>query len=328
MDRDPDLSAAVVGCGGAGANHARGYDAADGAALAAVCDVDAERAASLADDYGVPWYEDLDAMLSAVAPDVVSVATPEHRHREPTATALSAGANVLCEKIMAATLADGRAMVEAAAGAPGVLGVDYNYRHMPTFERLAAAVGAGGDLGEPSLVTVDTHAFAWHHSLDLLRYLLGEPTGVTATLSGGSDDRFEVGEEVLYVPERAVAATFDFPDCVAGVTASLDDALDEHLIDVAVYGEGGRAGVDGITTAGTTGRPAPGPLADDLRDLPATSLDDAFVRSVGAFVDAVRAGERPPTTGTDGLRAMEMEAAVVEAAREDRRVDVRAGGDR
>jgi predicted dehydrogenase len=285
---DNDLTAAVVGCGGAGVNHARGYAVADGATLAAVCDIDEERAASLADDHSVPWYDDLEVLLSAVDPDIVSVATPEHLHRKPTTTALAVGTDVLCEKIMAPTLADGRAMVDAAADAPGTLGVDYNYRHMPTFERLAAAVGE--DLGAPSLVTVDTHAFAWHHVLDLLRYLLGEPVGVTATLSGGTDDRFEVGDDLLYVPEDAVSATFEFDDCVAGVTASLDDDLADHLIDVAVYGEGGRAAVDGIVPDDTTGRPAPGPLAGALDDLPATSLEDAFVRSVGAFVDCVHAG--------------------------------------
>jgi len=320
----PELTAAVVGCGGAGANHARGYAASDGAALAAVCDVDADRAASLADEHGVIPYEDLDALLAEVDPDVVSVATPEGRHREPTVTALSAGADVFCEKIMAGSLADARAMVDAAADGPGALGVDYNYRHMPVFGRLGDAVGA--ELGAPSLVTIDVHAFAWHHALDLVRHLLGEPVGVTATLTGGTDPRFDVDEELLYVPEGAVAATFEFAgSAVAAVSASREDDLDDHLLDVAVHAEAGRAGVDGITTADASGRPAPGPLAAELGDLPATSLEDAFVRSVGAFVAAVRAGERPPTTGVDGLRVAELEAGVVTAAREDRRVGVDAG---
>jgi len=324
MTSPPDLTATVVGCGGAGANHARGYAAIEGATLAAVCDIDGDRAAALADEHDVPWYEDLDALLAAVDPDVVSVATPEGHHHEPTVRALSAGAHVFCEKIMAASPADARAMVDAAADAPGVLGVDYNYRHMPVFERLGAAVG--DELGAPSLVSIDAHAFAWHHALDLLRHLLGDPVAVTAALTGGTDPRFEVDETLLYVPEGAVGATFEFPDgAVATVSASRDDDPDEHLLDVAVHGAAGRAAVDGITTDDAGGRPASGPLAVPLRGLPATSLEDAFVRSVGAFVAAVRDGERPPTTGVDGLRVVELEAAVRTAACEGRRLDVSAG---
>jgi len=107
------LRAAVVGCGGTGANHPAGYRQAAGAELVSVCDVDAARAEVLAIEYNIAPYVDLSTMLSADDPDVVSVATSEKHHVEPVVIALEHGADVFCEKIMTASVADGRQVVAA-----------------------------------------------------------------------------------------------------------------------------------------------------------------------------------------------------------------------
>lgn len=101
------------------------------------------RADSLAAEYDVASYADLSGMLSEVDPDVVSVATLEKHHVDPTVTALESGADVRCEKIMAASVADGCQMVAAAEETGRTLAVDYNYRHMPSFARIARAIESG-----------------------------------------------------------------------------------------------------------------------------------------------------------------------------------------
>jgi predicted dehydrogenase len=207
-------------------------------------------------------------------------------------------------------------MVQAAEDAGQTLAVDYNYRHMPSFARVADAIEKG-ELGTVHLVSVDAHAYGWHHVLDLLVFFLGEPESVRATLD---HDPTAVAEqyrldEVLYVPSHAITATIDFGDrTFATVSASIHASLDDHLIDLAVYADAGRVRLAGITPGDSTGTVVFGPLSDDLRGVESITLDESFDRSIDAFVDAIQTGHRPPTTGTDGLRRLELERAVVESA--------------
>lgn len=322
-DQSP-LTAVVVGCGGAGANHAAGYRRSSDARLVGVCDIDGERATALAEEYDVEAFTDLAELLETLRPDVVSVATPEPYHVEPAVTALESGAHVFCEKIMAHSLAAGREICAAAESAEGYLGVDYNYRHMPSFAAVENAI-EDGTIGDPHLASVDVHAFGWHHALDLLRFFFGEPESVRAQLDHDPTvhpERFRM-EDVLYVPTHAASAILEFSGgTLATVSSSVHTDLGDHLIDLAVYGDEGRLRLTGMTPADSTGEVAPGPLADDLRNCERITLDEAFERSVGAFVEAIRNGERPPTTGEDGLAVMEIEHAVLESARQDTRVEL------
>lgn len=313
------LRAAVVGCGGAGENHASGYAQAGNAELVGVCDLDGERADDLASEYGVPAYYGLSDLLSAVDPDIVSIATPERHHVDPTITALEAGADVFCEKIMADSLAGGRQMASTAKSTGQTLGINYNYRHMPSFARIDAALVAG-ELGDVNLATMDVHPYGWHHALDLLAFLLGEPQSVCVTLD---HEPMDVAEQFrlngpLYVPSHAVSAIFRFTGGVtATVSASIHTDLNEHLIDLAVYGDKGRVRLTGMTPDDSTGTVAPGPLTDDLRTVDSITLAESFERSVEAFVNAVHSGEKPPTAAENGIRRLEQECAVVEAAETD-----------
>ncbi|WP_227379408.1 Gfo/Idh/MocA family protein [Haladaptatus halobius] len=316
MPPNDPVRAAVVGCGGAGRNHAVGYRRSSNAELIGVCDLDAERAAELEGEHDVPSFDDLSALMADLEPDVVSVATPEKHHVEPTITALQGGADVLCEKIMAESVVDGQRMVEVAEETGRTLAVDYNYRHMPSFRRIADAIDKG-ELGDVHLVSVDVHAYGWHHVLDLLVFLLGEPKSVRATLNHDPtvvEEQFRL-DDILYVPSHAASVTLDFDEgTFASVSASIHTSLDDHLIDLAVYADGGRVRLTGMTPSDSTGTVAPGPLTDDLRNIESNTLEESFESSVEAFVDAIQASERPPTTGADGLRRLELERAVVESA--------------
>jgi predicted dehydrogenase len=319
---DDPVTAAVVGCGGAGTNHASGYRASDHASLVAVCDLDAERARSVAEEFDVPAYGSIDDLLASESPDAVSVTTPERHHVEPTVTALQAGSAVLSEKIMAHSLDGAREMVEAAERTGSTLGVNYNYRHIPVFDRIATAVDAD-ELGTVHLASVDAHAYCWHHTLDLLRYCFGEPESVRVEHVTDPD---AVPEHLqldgpLYVPGDAAVGTFQFPHGpTASVAATIHGDVSDHLIDLSVHGEAGRASVSGVSTTGTTGAVGPGPVAEDLRAAESITLEDAFERSVDAFAGAIRRGERPPTTGGDGLAIVELEVAAAESARRGERI--------
>ena len=109
----------IIGAGGISRAHAEGYQAlGDRVRIAAVADIDAERAADAAARWGAAHalqrYEDLLALPEV---DAVSICTYNNAHCAPAVAALEAGKHVLVEKPMAATTAEAVQMVRAGLGA-------------------------------------------------------------------------------------------------------------------------------------------------------------------------------------------------------------------
>jgi predicted dehydrogenase len=266
-----------------------------------------EKAAALAERYGARAYDRYEAMLRQEQPDVVDVCTREHQHVEPVLAALEAGADVLCEKIMAHTLAGGQAMVAAAERNARFLGVDYNYRFFPIFARMREMVEAG-ELGEIALVNVYAHAYCFHHALDLAPWLARPSAGPAVAVSGrytASDDpryHFPVQcPDFVYVPSRNAVLTISFQSGALGaVSSSRFEDLRANMLRVDVVGEQGRLTADGITTADIMGRlthvalgpaAAGGAATREIRyyDGAERGFNVAFERSIAAFIAAVRA---------------------------------------
>ena len=132
----------VIGLG-YGRAHIPGFQA-NGCRVVAVCQRDQAAAKKIADAYGVPqvfarWQD----MLERTQPEVVVVATPPHLHRDIALGAFAAGAHVLCEKPIAMTHAEARAMVDAAARAGRVAMTGFNWRFPAAMQRLHAMIQDG-----------------------------------------------------------------------------------------------------------------------------------------------------------------------------------------
>ncbi|HUG83105.1 MAG TPA: Gfo/Idh/MocA family oxidoreductase [Euzebya sp.] len=89
---------------------------------------------------------DWQAVVTDPAIDLVDIGTPNDVHAEQAIAALEAGKHVACEKPLAATLEDAKAMAAAAATAEGRTFVWFNYRRVPAVA-LAQRLVAGGALG-------------------------------------------------------------------------------------------------------------------------------------------------------------------------------------
>jgi len=121
---------------------------ARGNRLVAVLGSSLTGAQSFAERHGVDGaYADLKAMLAHPGLDAVWVASPPDLHRVQAVAALKAGKHVLCEKPMAVTVADCRAMTRAAEQAGRVLRIGFNNRAHPELQKLAKAI-AKGSYGE------------------------------------------------------------------------------------------------------------------------------------------------------------------------------------
>lgn len=107
------LQFAIIGCGNIGRRHAAQIQTIG--RLAAVCDVDTLKATELAQKYNSRVYFSVDTLLATEKKlDVVAVCTPNGLHAAHSIQALRAGCHVLCEKPMALSSADCRAMIRCA----------------------------------------------------------------------------------------------------------------------------------------------------------------------------------------------------------------------
>jgi predicted dehydrogenase len=89
--------------------------------------------------------EGYDELLD-LQPDGVVIATPSGLHAQQCVRALRRGMAVFCQKPLACSYAETRAVIEAARGADRLLRVDFCYRHVQALQRLREAVRAG-DIG-------------------------------------------------------------------------------------------------------------------------------------------------------------------------------------
>ena len=118
--------------------------------LAALVSGDRVKLRTLGRKYGVDrlyTYGEYEACLRAGDVDAVFIALPNHLHREYAVRAARAGVHVLCEKPMALTEQDCKAMIAAARRGGVKLMVAYRL-HFEEANLKAAALVRSGRLGE------------------------------------------------------------------------------------------------------------------------------------------------------------------------------------
>ena len=170
--------------------------------LVAVMRRDLNRARALAEEFGVPKaFGTVDEVLRDDDIDAVYIGTPVHAHVSQTIQAAEHGKHVLCEKPMAMSAEEGERMVRAYDASGVKLMVCYyqrfNRRHRKIKELLEA-----GEIGQVTAARLTFSSLkpddpeSWRqkpelsgggnlmdcgsHCVDLLRYLVGEVTQVSA----------------------------------------------------------------------------------------------------------------------------------------------------
>ncbi|MET8281864.1 Gfo/Idh/MocA family oxidoreductase [Micromonospora sp. NPDC005174] len=154
---DRELRIGMVGYAFMGAAHSqawrtvnRVYDLPARARMALICGRDTTAVSDAADRLGWDAYTtDWRDLVNRDDIDVVDVCTPGDSHAEIALAALAAGKHVLCEKPLANTVAEARAMTAAAdtARAAGVRSMcGFNYRRVPAVTMMRQMV-ADGRLG-------------------------------------------------------------------------------------------------------------------------------------------------------------------------------------
>lgn len=322
---------AVVGCGAiAREAHLPVLLAEPTAALAALCDRDRARASLTAREFGlsgVPLVTDL-ADLAGRA-DAAILAVPPALHAPLAVRLLELGLDVLCEKPLATSVADGQQMIDAATRHQRVLAVALMTRFFAHNPWITAAI-EDGDLGDLEAVIAEdgapldwdmpTNAYfdrrmtgggvlfdAGIHMLDRLLWLFGPLAD-----AGYHDDAFGAGFEA----NAELTGTFTIAGRVvpARLTVSWSHRLPRRI---QVIGSA-------ATLEATTADPRTLTLRRRGRRGTVTSIvqcaerwhaRSAYQAQLRDFIAAVRERRPPTVTATSALEAL----AVIEAAYARRR---------
>jgi predicted dehydrogenase len=186
---------AVIGAGYWGPNLIRNLSATDRVDLRWVCDLDPERARRAVGRYStVAITTSVETVLDDPSVQAVAIATPPGTHCDLGLAAIEAGKHVLVEKPLAASVAEGEKLVQAAHDHGRVLMCDHTYCYTPVVQRIREMV-VGGELGDIQYVDsvrinlglvqrdVDVLWDLAPHDLSILDHVLPEdvrPIGVSA----------------------------------------------------------------------------------------------------------------------------------------------------
>lgn len=237
----------LIGAGFIGVNHANAIEAiiADGfvdAEFAAICDVDPARAEAIAGAFGARRHcDDPIGLIHSGDIDTVFICTPTNAHPELVEAAAAEGLNILCEKPLARSLSEARAMhaVVTDAGVKNQVGLVLRYA--PVYHTIGRLI-SDPEFGRPmSVIFRDDQYFpiqgiygsTWRgdveaagggtliehsiHDVDIMRLLFGEIASVR-----GSVKNF-AGHEGI---EDLVAAQLDFENgCIGQLTSVWHNVL-------------------------------------------------------------------------------------------------------
>jgi len=150
--RGGDLKVGIIGGGSQGRTLLIAAVKIPGVKFAAVTDIwpyHQRYAANILKEYGhkANAYEDYREMLAKESLDAVLIATPDWVHAEQTIAALKAGVHVYCEKEMATTVEDARAMVRAAQETGKLLQIGHQRRSNPRYRHADSLIHGEGVLG-------------------------------------------------------------------------------------------------------------------------------------------------------------------------------------
>ncbi|HTY73947.1 MAG TPA: Gfo/Idh/MocA family oxidoreductase [Candidatus Nanoarchaeia archaeon] len=303
------LGVAVIGTGFWGKNHARVYKELESTNLVAICDVNAERAKAIADQYCVKAYTSSARMLENPEVQAVSVCTWSTMLAKEALKALQAGKHVLVEKPMATNTKQAEGLLKAAEENGLHLTVGFLMRFIPGLQQIREAVASKkiGDLVSASAkrvsqwperigdvgVVKDTAI----HDIDVMRYISGqEAVSVYAKTGNMRHRQFEDYAQIMLAYEHGGSAFIESnwltPYKTRTLTVTGTDAIMRlDYITQELWIENAKENLQ-----------------------PRTSFQEPLKMELQHFADCVLEKKKPIVTGLDGLKALEIAMAALKSS--------------
>ena len=316
------LRFAVLGAGRIGQVHARAIASVPGAELVAIAEPneDAAKAARAAFGCEIRTIDDC-----AVADDIdaVVICTPTNTHADLIEQFVRAKKKVFCEKPIDLDLDRVRQALDVVNAEGGTLMVGFQRRFDPDFMALKAVIDEG-KIGEVEMVTLTSRdpgpppyeyikvsggifRDMTIHDFDVARWLLGEEiTTVQAAASVLTDP--EIGELGDYDSVNVILTTASGKQCTITNTRRATYGYDQRI---EVHGSKGSVSAENHREANIEIATAEGYLRPPLLNFFMSRYVAAYANEIAAFAKAVADATPPPTTGEDGLKALELATAAL-----------------
>jgi predicted dehydrogenase len=334
------IRGALIGCGFFAVNQMHAWRDVDGASIVAICDTNEERLKALGDQFGIARrYSDARSLFEREKLDFVDVATTVPSHRVLVETAAHYRVPVICQKPFAATLADGKAMVQACASAQVPLMVHENFRWQSPIQAVKQAA-VDGEIGEPFWARVSFRSaydvFSGQpylatgarfivedlgiHCLDIARFLLGDATAVSARINRvnpsirGEDVAtalIDHGEGLSSIVDCSYATILEaepFPQTLVEV-----DGIDGTIR--LAYGYGMT-----VTNRSGTRKLSVEPKLQSWASRPWHNIQESVVAIQRHWIECLRDCREPDTSGHDNLKTLALVEGVYASAAQGRTI--------
>jgi UDP-N-acetylglucosamine 3-dehydrogenase len=304
-----ELGVAIIGTGFWGRNHARVYKELPATNLIAICDVNAERAKAVADQFGVKAYTDSGRMLKNKEIEAVSVCTWSTKLAKEAQKSLHAGKHVLVEKPMATNMQQAEKLLKTAQENGLHLTVGFLMRFIPGLQRIRDAVESKkigdmvsatakrvsqwperiGDVG----VVKDTAI----HDIDVMRFISQEnPVSVYAKTGSMRLRKFEDYAQIMLNYESGKSAFIEsnwltpYKTRTLNVTGS-DAIMRLDYITQELWVESAQETVQ-----------------------PRIGYQEPLKMELQHFAECILEKKKPLVTGIDGLKALQIAIAALQSS--------------
>ena len=169
----------IVGLGGVAKAHLQAIELLEQVHITAVCDVQLEQAQAVATHYKAKPYNDYRDLIADGGFDLLLVLTPASTHRAIVEAAAAAGLHVFCEKPIAVTMDDAKAMVLACKKASVKFFYGSSYRYLPGIKKAKQLIDTG-IIGNVQLLTeqlIGGNGLEQYRELSPIHYPAGGPGG-------------------------------------------------------------------------------------------------------------------------------------------------------
>lgn len=303
------LGVAVIGTGFWGKNHARVYKELECTNLVAICDVNAGRAKTIADQFGVKAYTSSTHMLKNPEIEAISVCTWSTMLAKEALKGLHAGKHVLVEKPMATNTKQAEKLLQTSKDNGLHLTVGFLMRFIPGLQHIREAVASKkigdmvsatakrvsqwperiGDVG----VVKDTAI----HDIDVMRFISNEdPVSVYAKMGCMRHRQFEDYAQIMLTYESGKSAFIESNWLTPYKTRTLNITGSDAIMRLDYITQ--ELSIENAKETLQPRLPFQEPLKAELQH----------------FAECILEKKKPLVTGTDGYKALQVAMAAIQSS--------------
>lgn len=328
----------LVGTGSMGHAHTPAWQHLKdiGAELVGVLSNRQEATEAFAKEFNIKPYSSLDELIADV--DILDICVPTNLHKEMTLKAAQAGKHVICEKPIALTVEDGKAMIKACKDAGVRLFIAHVVRFVSAYVAAKNTIDAG-NIGKPCVIRLTRAGYQPRKTVDNWFVDEGRSGGMMLDLMIHDYDFARwVGGDVTRVFAKSLRGKEpNAPVDYALTTLRFADGAIAHIEGGWAYPPGffrtsmDIAGTDGVIewmsdNAQTLHTHLANPPEEEAAEVAvpsAAAADSPFTTQLKHFYDAIVNDTEAIVTPEDALAALEVGLAAIESAKTGKPVSIK-----